>query len=190
VDVISSLVFSRGRAIDATLDGQPLNEALGHPGMYGLDDDEWRITARTLQGWMPQELGLERRKFVPIGEPIGKGRFRSVPVRPVAQVLLTLPGGDRPEVLAEGVDSLVDYDSVPLLSCACGGGVGCGHEAVSVSFERTRVRWTHGELDFSFARTSYDRAIETLLTLVGERPRLITADEWLEPMQTRVVATP
>jgi hypothetical protein len=155
-----------------------------------LDDDEWRITARTLQGWMPQELGLERREFVAAGEPIGRGRFRSVPVRPIAQVLVTLPGGDRPEVLAEDVEGLVDYDSVPLLSCECGAGVGCAHEAVSVSFERAHVRWAHGGLGFRFARTSYNRAFETLLTLLGESPRLITDAEWLKPMQTRVFATP
>jgi len=184
--VLHSLAFAGGRVITATIDGQPLEKALGHPGMYGLDREEWRITARTLQGWMPQELGLERQEYVPTGKPIGTGRFQYVPARQVAQVLLTLPGGDRPEVPADDVDGLVSYDSVPLLSCGCGGGVGCAHESVTVSFERSRVSWTHGELTFCFARTAYDGAIADLLVHFEERPQLISDEEWTAPMQTRV----
>jgi hypothetical protein len=108
-------------------------------------------------------------------------------VRRLTRVLLTLPGGDRPEVPADDVDTLVSYDSVPLLSCECGGGIGCGHESVYVSFERSRVWWTHGQLEFRFGRRQYDRAIRDLLALLGESPRLISNDEWKAPTQTRVV---
>ena len=176
---------SDDRSISATINAKPLDRALDEPGMFGLTVEEWRITARTLQGWMPQELGLDREKFVPSGQPIAGGRY--VPVRPVEQVWLTLPGGDRPEVLAEDVDTLVDYDSVPVLSCRCGGGVGCAHESVAVTFERAHVHWHHGASDFVFRRAPYERAIEGLLVLLGESPRLIGHDEWTEGMQTRVV---
>jgi hypothetical protein len=183
--VLNSLSFTRDvHVITASVDDRPLNEALGYPEMYGLTDDEWRITARTLQGWMPQELGLERAEFVPAGKPIAGGRY--VPVRPVKQVWVTLPGGDRPDVLADDVDTLVDHDSVPLLSCACGGGVGCAHQSVAITFERTRVHWHHRDRVLTFARAPYNQAIEKLLALLGEHPRLITDDEWEQPASTYV----
>lgn len=180
--------FGHGPVIDATIDGTPMEHALGHPQMLGLsDNDEWRITARTLQGWMPQELGLDREEFVPVGKPSRERSPYWVAMRQVTEVLVTLPGGDRPEVLAEDVEGLVSYDSVPMLGCDCGGGVGCAHESVTVSFERAFVRWEHGRLLFRFARTAYDAAIEELLVLLGEAPRLISDEEWTASMHTRVV---
>ena len=152
--------------------------------MLGLTVNEWRITARPLQGWMPQDLGLDREEFVPSGKPIAGGRY--VPVRPVKRVWLVLPGGNRPEVLAGAVDTLVDYDGVPLLSCPCGGGVGCAHESVGVSFERARLHWHRRGSDFTFHRSPCEREIKDLLTSLGEAPQLIQPDEWIEGMQTRV----
>ena len=169
-----SLAFTGdGRSSSATVDGEPLDRALGEPGMLGLTVNEWRITARPLQGWMPQDLGLDREEFVPSGKPIAGGRY--VPVRPVKRVWLVLPGGNRPEVLAGAVDTLVDYDGVPLLSCPCGGGVGCAHESVGVSFERARLHWHRRGSDFTFHRSPCERAIQGPLDVAWRSPATHTA---------------
>jgi hypothetical protein len=91
---------------------------------------------------------------------------------------------------AGSADALMSYDSVPLSSCECGGGIGCAHESIAVSFERSRVWWTHDQTALQFARTQYDRAIQDLLVLLGESPRLISQDDWKSPIRTRVVREP
>jgi hypothetical protein len=186
---VQSLAFTPTRwSIDATIDGEPLDRALGHPGMCGLDRDEWLVTARTLQGWMPQDLGLEREEWVPDRIPVVPQRgFFAVPCHQVTEVLVTLPGGDRPEVSGDLVDGVIQYDYIPLLSCGCGSGIGCAHHSVTVSFQRTRVLWEHDGLVLTFAKPAYDRAIKELLVLLGESPRLISDEEWQEPVQSRVV---
>ena len=188
--MVQTLTFAGHRGIAAAVDGQPLDRVLGHPGMvpHPFRRDEWRITARTLQGWVPRDLGLVREQWVPVGPSTASGGYGYTPVRPITRVLVTLPGGDRPEVLADDVDTLISYDCVPLLGCECGSGVGCAHESVAVTFERGKVHWTHGPLELIFTRTQYDRAIKDLLVLLGEAPRLISPSEWRDPTQTRVVA--
>jgi hypothetical protein len=187
---MESIAFTQSRgAIDATVDGDPIGQVLGHQGMYGLDEDEWRITARTLQGWMPSDLGLEREEYVTDHKPVIRlgGSYFAARCHKVTGVLVTLPGGDRPEVPAEDVDYLIGYDYIPLLSCGCGGGVGCSHESIAVSFQRTQVIWEHNDVVLSFAKPAYYCAIQQLLVLLGESPRLISEAEWRGPIRTRVV---
>jgi hypothetical protein len=101
----------------------------------------------------------------------------------VTEVLVVLPGGDRPEVRAEEVDYLSYRAGVPVAGL---------EEAqpsilVGVSFTRSRACWHVGSLTFEFARTQYDRALCELLVLLGEVPELISDADWTAGDMTRVV---
>jgi hypothetical protein len=158
-------------------------------GWSGLSRGEASLAARLLQGWCASELGLERAEWRTVAKPAGRSPrgSASYAAEPVTEVLATLPGGDRPDVEARGLD---DYDStrVPVMSCSCGGGIGCAALEVEVTFARDRVHWRINDHRLEFSNGPYFAAVRELLALAGESPVLITEGEWSSPTPTKVVS--
>ena len=158
--------------------------------------DDARLMARHLQGWVPGDLGLERAKSMPVGKPIAKSKGVALYVaRRVSTVLVTLPGGSRPEVDAQECTALcVDAeDAFPGTGVAVAGlDEGVPVLLADISLSRNRVFWditlgAEAGARWEFVRAQYEAAIRGFLEMLGEEPVLISDEEWAAPPATRVV---
>ncbi|MFN8026296.1 MAG: hypothetical protein U0W40_08100 [Acidimicrobiia bacterium] len=92
--MIRKLSFTRRRDRTSVLvDGEDRT-------VESFDEANAQLMARLLQGWIPQELGLERIQYETVGKPIWKARDGSAvfAARSLTRVIVELPGANRPEV--------------------------------------------------------------------------------------------
>jgi hypothetical protein len=188
---VSTIQFVEGvDGIVPIVDRERLDERLLGPegGWSGLSRGEASLAARLLQGWCASDLGMERAGRRTVRKPIaqGLGGWASYAAESITEVVVTLPGGDHPVVDAWGLE---DHNSTraSVMSCTCGGGIGCAALEVEVSFARDRVSWRISDRWFDFAAGAYFAAIRELLSLAGESPVLIGDEEWGAPTPTKVV---
>jgi hypothetical protein len=115
-------------------------------------------------------------------------------------VLVTLPGGSRPEIDSERCETRYDDWRLPdgegwssYSGCALAGSdEGATVLLADISFSRSEVFWnlTFGAdagTRWEFRRAQYEAAIRRFLEMLGEQPVLISDEEWAAPPVTRVV---
>jgi hypothetical protein len=163
-------------SIEPFIDGVALKTLLDEPDACGLSKDEGRVVARLLQGW---KLPAEPMEFALPPVPMGLGTVKTISSGSAFVVErdddVELPGGSRPSIgsFVYGVFGDPDENGIPVLTCECGSGVGCGDIEMRMERAGTFVIWTIGDERFEFSLQEHERAILGLLKLVGERQRLI-----------------
>jgi hypothetical protein len=168
-----------GVGIVPLIDGCDLREVVDDMEWFGLTPFEAAVTARMLQGWRPPpifnqvvrppELALEPgewRGYTPLSP--------NAPDISLPEVRVVLPGGDAPVVSQWDFAGFHRDAGAPVLSCSCGGGVGCNALEVRVTTVEQHVVWdVRGGHRLEFTRERHAAGVRALLVLAGEAPILI-----------------